>query len=233
MTFLDKILHASHQHREDTTFRSYTESRGVSREEIDRVGIGYFPPEVWPPYFNGGKDEDVDAYLKWSGKGIRLRGKMVFPMRNAMGHVIGIQVRTPDHDQKDYSKFYLRRSKAEAVFFGIDVAMPHIWATRQIVICEGLFDYFPLYRVFPNAVCTGTANVSHKQIDFMKRFVSDVVVAFDSDWGGNDFYKKFEEHYSNDFLITRLSLHGTKDVSKMWEKFGDEAIKKMWTALKL
>jgi len=231
--FLEIILQKSQEHVSKDPAKGYLESRGVTQDEIDQIGLGYFPKEEWPPYFKAGASEDIDAYLKWSGKGHWLRGKLVFPMRNPSGHLVGIQTRSPDPDQKDYSKFYLKRSKVDAVFFGIDVAMPHIWQTREVFLCEGIFDFFPLHRVFPNSVCTGTANVSNKQIEFLRRFVSDVVVVFDTDWGGNEFFDKFNTHYKGEFdSIIRITPQG-KDISAMWAKMGDKGLRDKWMAGRL
>lgn len=196
-------------------------SRGVSDAQVRDIGIGYFPDGIWPPYMSG-ESEDLLSYLEWSSKGYRLRGKLVFPMRNPLGLLRGIQIRSPDPAQKDYSKFYLSRSKVDAIFFGIRPAMPTIWERREVYLCEGLFDYFPLQRAFPNTVCTGTANVSKRQIEFLCRFVDHVYVVFDSDWGGNQFWKRFERDYGSEFKsVQRIEVRG-KDVSDMWLAMGEK-----------
>ena len=201
----------------------YLAARGVSREQIEKIGIGYFPEDVWPPYVKN-DSEDSEAYHKWSSKGYRLRGKLVFPMRNGAGMLRGLQIRSPHKEQKDYSKFYLERAKVDAVFFGAEMALPTIWSRREVYLCEGLFDYFPLQRIFPNTLCTGTANVSNRQIEFLCRFVDDVHVVFDMDWGGNQFWKKFNEMHGDEFKsLHRITLKG-KDVSEMWEAVGDETL---------
>lgn len=193
----------------------------MSAQQIQEIGIGYFPEGTWPPYMTG-TDEDTQSYLQWSSKGYRLRGKLVFPMRNALGMLRGIQIRSPDPHKKDYSKFYIERSKVDAIFFGVNPAIEEIWKKREVYICEGLFDYFPLQRAFPNTLCTGTANVSKRQLEFLCRFVDHVCVVFDSDWGGNQFWKRFERDYGSEFKTTqRLEIRG-KDVSDMWSSMGEE-----------
>jgi len=159
-----------------------------------------------------------------------MRGKLVFPMRNPLGVLRGIQIRSPDRDKKDYSKFYLKRSKVDAVFFGAELAMESVWETKRIFLCEGLFDYFPLQRIFSNTVCTGTANVSNRQIQFLERMVQDITVVFDMDWGGNEFWTKFQRDHSSKFRsLTRLELRGGKDVSDMWAALGQEVLEERLT----
>jgi DNA primase len=117
----------------------------------------------------------------------------------------------------------------DAIFFGAELAMPRIWDTREVYICEGLFDYFPLQRIFPNTICTGTANVSKRQIAFLTRFVDHVNVVFDMDWGGNHFWQRFEGEYKDSFKsLRRIELRG-KDVSEVWESIGDDGLNELLT----
>lgn len=218
-------MRAAQSHIQDPIAQNYLKSRGVSPKQIQEAGIGYFPEDKWPPYLKG-SDEDTLSYMEWSSKGYRLRGKLVFPMHNATGLLRGIQIRSPDPQQKDYSKFYIGRSRVDAIFFGTPQAMPHIWEKREVYLCEGLFDYFPLQRAFPNTLCTGTANVSRRQIDFLLRYVDSVYVVFDADWGGNQFWKRFERDHGAEFeSIQRIQVRG-KDVSDMWVALGEERFQK-------
>ena len=212
---------AAQKNIQDPKALNYLRSRGVSDSQVAGLGLGYFPEETWPPYLKG-SDIDTQSYLQWSSKGFRLRGKLVFPMRNAVGLLRGIQIRSPDKYKKDYSKFYLDRSKVDAIFFGTKMAMPYIWERKEVYLCEGLFDYFPLQRAFPNTLCTGTANVSQKQIEFLLRYVDHVYIAFDSDWGGNEFWKRFERDHGSEFKsLQRIEIRG-KDISDMWASLGED-----------
>lgn len=226
MTILDRILKAAQTNIREPRALDYLRERGVSGQQIEDIGIGYFPEESWPPYLKG-TDEDTQSYLEWSSKGYRLRGKLVFPMRNAMGILRGIQIRSPDPHKKDYSKFYLGRSKVDAIFFGTRLAMPYIWEKREVYLCEGLFDFFPLQRAFPNTLCTGTANVSHRQVEFLLRFIDHVYVAFDSDWGGNEFWKRFNKDHGSEFKsLQRIEIRN-KDISDMWSALGEKRFQKI------
>lgn len=228
-TFLDVILAHAQGHVGDPRAAAYLARRGASPAQVQALGIGYVPEDAWPPYV-GGASEDEEAYREWSGKGARLKGKVVFPMHNALGHVRGIQIRSPDPDKKDYTKYYLGRSKVDALFFGTPLAMPTIWARREVYLCEGIFDFFPLQRAFPNTLCTGTANVSARQIEFLHRFVDSVYVVFDTDWGGKEFYRRFQDVHGHAFRnVQRIDVRG-KDVSEMWERFGEDKFREMMMA---
>jgi len=226
--FLDQILEVSRTHLDHPKAVGYLSKRGVPMEQARALGLGYFPEHIWPPKV-AGDSEDVQRWQDWSRKGWRLKNKIVFPITNASGMVRGLQVRSPDPDVKDYSKFYLNQSGVDALFFGTHLAMPSIWKTREVYLCEGLFDLPPLMRVFPNALCTGTANVSVKQIEFLRRYVDTVCVVFDTDWGGDRFWREFQEKHGSSFdRIWRLVLPA-KDPGELWERLGEEAFRQELT----
>lgn len=221
MSFLDTILAQAQTHLDHPEASSYLQARGVPLEQARQLGIGYFPKDVWPPRVAG---EGVDAvrWVEWSSNGYRLKGKLIFPITNALGKVRGLQLRSPDPAVKDYSKFYLEKSGIDAIFFGTHLVMPHIWSTRTVYLCEGLFDLPPLLRVFPNTLCAGTANVSRNQIEFLRRYVDTVIVAFDTDWGGERFWREFKEKHGKDFAyLARMKLPA-KDPSELWARLGEE-----------
>jgi len=219
------VLEAGRKHLEADVAVSYLSRRGVPLEQARELGLGYFPESVWPPRINGQTD-DALAWSEWSRNGWRLKGKLVFPVTNATGRVRGLQVRSPDPERKDYSKFYLTKSGVDALFFGTDVAMPHIWRTREVYLCEGLFDLPPLMRVFPNALCAGTANVSVRQFEFLHRYVDRVCVVFDTDWGGDRFWQTFQQEHAQAFdHVWRMKLPA-KDPGELWERLGEEGFRR-------
>lgn len=221
MNFLEKIHQESLKNARDPKALTYLQSRGVTESQIDMFGIGYFSDETWPPYMELASP-DFQAYLNWSRRGWKLRGKLIFPMRNALGTLKGIQVRSPDPEKKDYSKFYLESSDIDAVFFGTKEAMPLIWESKEVYLCEGMLDFFPLQRVFPNTLSTGTANVSANQIKFLKRFVSKINVVFDMDKYGDAFFDKFDRLHGRDFELVRKITYLGNDISDYWKDVGED-----------
>lgn len=204
----------------------YLAARGVYEQQVYDLRLGYVPEDKWPPFVDPNKATEEEAYyLDKSKKGFKLKGKILFPMTNAMGTLRGLQVRSPDTEVKDYWKFYDLHSDIDALFFGLDVAMPHIWATQEIVLVEGIFDLFPVQRIFPNAVCVGTARISDLQLKFLKRHVKYVRFMFDNDEFGEGAYNKFYREHARDFhSVQNLSYLG-KDPSESWSRLGEEKFK--------
>lgn len=230
--YLNRIIrHANEKLKTSHEALRYLRDRGVSKEQLDTLQLGYIPPEEWPPYVDPEEaTEDEALYLKRSGKGYKLRGKLLFPMTNAMGMVRGFQIRTPSREVKDYWKFYSSRSGIDGLFFGTASAMPYIWDTKEVVLVEGIFDLFPVRRVFPNSICTGTAKVSQEQMTFLSRYVNVVKVMFDNDEYGERFFDSFYRDFQDKFhAIERLRYAG-KDPSDSWQRLGEVGFKSQFNS---
>lgn len=227
MGYLDAIFEKAQGHLvENEKALRYLISRGVSKEQVLELGLGYIPEEEWPPFIKE-KDASPEELFYWdrSRKGSRLKGKLLFPMTNAMGAIRGFQIRTPDTEVKDYWKFYDLHADIDGLFFGTKPAMKSIWEKREVVLVEGIFDIFPVQRVFPNTISTGTANLSANQIEFLLRYVDRVLVMFDNDSFGDDFWNHFSKHHRRDFQdLTKISYSG-KDPSESWKALGEARFK--------
>lgn len=202
---------------------AYLKERNVSLSQIQEFELGYIPEDKWPPYIDASKatTEEID-YLDKTYKGARLKGKLIFPMSNALGIYSGFQIRSPKKDVKDYWKYYSPRSGIDALFFGTKQAMKHVWETEEVYLVEGLFDLFPVQRKFPNVLCTGTANVSEDQMTFLSRYVKVINVMFDNDEQGERFFETLYKNHKEDFLqINKIPYLG-KDPSDSYQRLGSQ-----------
>lgn len=200
-------------------------SRGVSDAQIRDFKIGYLNKGL--PTLEGAGVED---FLKWyKGNGKKVWDVFVFPLTNALGQVKGVQFRHVEREARGYTDYYL--GKDEPAFFGLAQAMPYVWQTQTLVLVEGVFDFFPVHRVFPNSMSTMTAAVSSNFSRFLKRNVREVWLCYDRDTAGRDGAHDFLEAYRTDYERVRvgqlpalLMPNGkrTKDPSDLWELLGDE-----------
>lgn len=228
--YLDRIfLEGSRHLAKSKKAQAYLDSRGVSPQQVKDLNLGYIPEDEWPPYVDPEKATDEELhYWERSGRGVKLKGKLLFPMTNAMGLKKAFQVRTPDPKIKDYWKLYTLRAGIDALFFGTNVAMPHIWKTREVYLVEGIFDLFPMQRVFPNTLCCGTATLNPEQMTFLERYVDRVHVAFDHDEQGEKFFEKFYRKYRREFDLIEKVSYGGSDPSDSWERLGEEKFRKQF-----
>lgn len=218
---LNHIFQKAQQHVFDGKAYQYLKRRGVADDQIESLGIGFIPESEWPPYVDTEKaSSDELHYWEKSNKGSRLKGKLLFPLTNALGSVRALQARTPDEDTKDYWKYYLPKAEVDAVFYGTSVAMQHIWESRSVVLVEGIFDLPPVQRVFPNTICLGTATVTERQMKFLKRYVDSVKIMADNDKQGRKFFSRFYQDQKLNFKSIEKVQYSGEDPADSWARLG-------------
>jgi len=229
MGWLEDLL--GHAHRQLTGNARYAlYERGVSDEQIEEFGLGCLdglPPSLEVP----------PALSKWAKDG-RLAGVAVFPLTNILGQVRGIQIRSLDRGTKNYQEFML--AKEEPILFGLGQAAPHMLATGQACLVEGVYDLFPIQRHVPFSVATLTAGVSKKLVRTLRRLVHVVWTVYDADAPGQEATEAFVKYHSRVFdirpvLVPRLRRpDGTviKDPGDLWELTGDSGVGKLIRPLK-
>jgi DNA primase len=96
----------------------------------------------------------------------RFRGRLIFPVRDLAGDIIGFGGRIlPGLDYGDFEppKYYNSPEtplyKKTRVLYGIHEARPHVVRAEEVLICEGYTDVMALHQAgYGNAVATcGTA----------------------------------------------------------------------------
>jgi DNA primase len=181
--------------------REYLKSRGFGREEADAFELG-FAPNRW---------DDISRQLTAQGlpaadlvtTGIaarndrgglrdRFRGRLIFPIHDPGGDVIGFGGRvlpTIDYGGFDPPK-YLNSAetplyKKTQVLYGIRQARPEIVRAESVLVCEGYTDVMALHQAgFGNAVATCGTAVGVEHLRIVARYVRRVVLAFDGDEAG-------------------------------------------------
>jgi DNA primase len=180
--------------------RDYLAKRGVSAEAVKLFRIGY-APEVWDDTVNWAKSkgfelpdvekaglvirkEETDRYYD------RFRGRLMFPICDEQGRVIGFSGRVLSGDEKTAK--YVNSPETpiftkSKVFFGLDKSKRAILDAGHAIVCEGQLDLIACFMAgVKNIVAPqGTAFTSdHARI--IKRYVNEVVLCFDSDNAGQN-----------------------------------------------
>ncbi|MCX8009106.1 MAG: DNA primase [Patescibacteria group bacterium] len=177
--------------------RTYLSKRGVSNAVIKTFGLGY-SANSWDGLLKflkkKGYDEKIleDAGLIISsprGGYDRFRGRVMFPLRNHRGQILGFSGRLLDSSVKEAkyinSPETLMYKKSEMVF-GLDIAKSAIQKEQKVILMEGEFDVLSSFQSgIPNAVAIkGTALTEH-QVFLLKRFAKKMVLALDADVAGD------------------------------------------------
>lgn len=175
---------------------AYLEGRGLSRESIDVFELG-FAPDGWDGLLKhaltkGVRDDDLLALglIVENERGRRydrFRNRVMFPIRDALGRLIGFAGRVLD----DQLPKYLNSPESELfhkseVLYGLDRARGAIRQSGEVIVVEGYMDVIALHQCgFPNAVAALGASLTAEQAEALARLdARTVYLAFDADEAG-------------------------------------------------
>ena len=175
--------------------RDYVRGRGYDREIVEQFGLGYAPSgwDTLSRYLHQqGFSERVilEAGLaKRNQKGRlydHIRGRLIFPIRNASGAVVGFGGRALGDEQPKYlntpeTPLY----KKGELLYGLDMARSEISRAGRAVVVEGYTDVIAFHLAdFPAAVATCGTALGKQHLELLGRFANTVVLAFDADAAG-------------------------------------------------
>ena len=177
----------------------YLRSRGLTGEIALRFGLGYAPDgwqnleAVFPDYRN---DALVEAGLvivseKTDAQGEarrydRFRERIMFPIRNVRGQVIGFGGRVLDGGEPKYlnspeTPLFNKGSE----LYGLFEARLAIREKRFVLVVEGYMDVVALAQLgFPNAVATLGTACTPIHVQKLMRQTDTVIFSFDGDAAG-------------------------------------------------
>ncbi|CAN5806185.1 DNA primase [soil metagenome] len=175
--------------------REYLRQRGVSDEMIEQFGLG-LAPDGWDFLVRQlsarGADPEAaaDAGLLQrrdsGGYYDRFRDRIIFPIQEPSGQVVGFGGRAFGDEQPKYlntpqSPIFDKSS----LLYGLAFARDAIREENQVVIVEGYMDVIAAHQFgFNNVVgAMGTA-LTESQVDPVKRLTKRVVLALDADTAG-------------------------------------------------
>ncbi|HET6152151.1 MAG TPA: DNA primase [Marmoricola sp.] len=184
--------------------RQFLDTRGFDKDAAEHFGVGFSPRsgEDLTKYLRGmgfTDDELVTSGLSGrSDRGLydRFRGRLMWPIRDASGDVVGFGARRIFDDDRIAAK-YLNTSetpiyKKSQVLYGIDLARREIARASQAVIVEGYTDVMACHLAgVKTAVATcGTAfgddhsRVIRRLLQDHDEFRGEVIFTFDGDEAG-------------------------------------------------
>ncbi|RMF04405.1 MAG: DNA primase [Chloroflexi bacterium] len=118
----------------------------------------------------------------------RFRNRLIIPIRDARGRVIGFGARALAADQMPK---YLNSPQSvlfdkSATLYGLDLAKKHIRQVDRVVIVEGYMDVIQAHQHGAQNVVAqmGTA-LTEQQLKILKRTTGNFVLALDADTAGN------------------------------------------------
>jgi len=171
----------------------YLKGRGIVGPTAARFALGY-APDAWQPLRSAipGYDDPklVEAGLVIVGEEgrryDRFRGRLMFPIRNRRGAVIGFGARTLGAGEPKYLN-----SPETPVFhkgqelYGLYEAQEAIRRRGRAIVCEGYLDVIQLAQAgFGESVAALGTAVTAQHVSTLWRLTDHVVFAFDGDDAG-------------------------------------------------
>jgi len=118
----------------------------------------------------------------------RFRGRIVFPIWNHLGQVVGFTGRILD-DQKNFAKYLNTAQTAlfnkSNLIYGLLQAKEAIRQTQQIILVEGQMDVLKAHQNnYKNVVASSGTALTTDHLRILKRYSDNLVICFDNDLAG-------------------------------------------------
>ena len=219
---------------------NYALGRGMNKYILTTFGVG-FAPDTWDSLTNAMKAKGyTEEELKESGLVTvsqkngrifdRFRGRLMFPIIDVRGNVIGFGGRIIKND-KDTAKYL--NSPETLIFnkrknlFGLNLAkktkMPYF------ILVEGNIDVVALHQYgFDNAVASLGTSLTEDQAALLSRYTEQVVLIYDGDSAGQRATQRaipILEKAGIDVKV--MQLRDAKDPDEYLKKFGADRFKNL------
>ncbi|WP_129718348.1 DNA primase [Pedobacter sp. SYP-B3415] len=176
---------------------SYFRERGFREDVIRKFELGY-SPDVWDALTQKALNEGyAQQYLEATGLSIkndkgrvydRFRGRVMFPIHNFTGRVIGFGGRTlkteksvPKYVNSPESDIYHKSN----VLYGLFQAKKAIRDADNCYLVEGYADVLSVHQAgVENVVASSGTSLTTEQIRLISRFTENVTILYDGDPAG-------------------------------------------------
>jgi len=175
--------------------RAYLASRGMSEAVAERFHLGLASEGAPSLRAAAARAGISDRQLKAADlirPGERadfydtFRSRIIFPIRDATGRVVGFGGRTLVDDRAKYLNTRQNElfDKGRGLY-GIDLAREAIAKGRRAVLVEGYTDCIAAHQAgFVETVATLGTAMTEAQVDLLRRYGDEIVLLFDSDEAG-------------------------------------------------
>lgn len=179
--------------------RQYLAKRGVDDLTADLFKLGY-APDSWSALSDALQKKGVTASelvlaglcaKREKGEGVydRFRHRVMFPIADVHGNIVGFTGRILSDDKKEAKYVNTPETqiyKKSAVLYGLDKAKGPIRQENLAVIVEGNMDVVGSHQFnVENVVASSGTALTSDQLSLLKRFTTNLAIAFDQDAAGN------------------------------------------------
>ncbi len=207
----------------------YAQKRGMAKGTLTRFGIG-FAPNNWDSLCKAVKakgytdEELLDAGLALKKNDSiydRFRNRLMFPIIDVRGNVIGFGGRVMDDTKPKYlnspeSEIFNKRKN----LFALNVAKKS--KLGYLILVEGYMDAIALHQYgFDCAVASLGTSLTEEHATLLSRYTEQVVLIYDGDEAGQNATKRAIPMLEKAGLQVKvLQMRDAKDPDEFLKKFG-------------
>lgn len=173
--------------------QDYLAKRGVSRELAEAFWLGLTPEGAsWLDRAGISERDALAAGLMWEAdgkKGFRFRQRIMVPVHDARGRIVGFGGRVGPGAPKDLAK-YINSPDSEIfdkgrLLFNLHRAAPAVRAAKRVLVVEGYFDVIALAGVgIAEAVAPMGTALTEAQLERLWQLTRAPILMFDGDAAG-------------------------------------------------
>lgn len=210
---------------------AYAQKRGMTKSTLTKFGIG-FAPDSWNGLINtahakGYTDQELrEAGLVSEKNGRiydRFRNRLMFPIIDVRGNVIGFGGRVMDDSKPKYlntpeTLIFNKRKN----LFGLNLAKKS--KLGYLMLVEGNIDVIALHQYgFDCAVASLGTSLTEEQTTLLARYTEQVVLIYDGDAAGKDATARAIPMLERAGLRVKvLQMKDAKDPDEFLNKFGPD-----------
>ena len=216
---------------------AYLQRRGLSRGTLTRFGLG-FAPDRWDALIQElaqqgyDKRDLLDAGLAVNNKDGRIydrfRNRVMFPIIDVRGNVIGFGGRVMDDSTPKYlnSPDTPVYNKSRNVF-ALNVAKKS--KAGRVILTEGYMDTIALHQAgFDNAVASLGTSLTEEHAQLLSRYFKDAIISYDGDGAGVAAAQRAIPILEKAGLKVRvLRVTGAKDPDEFIKAYGRDAFARL------
>ena len=229
--------------------RDFLTKRGFDRDAAKNFNVGYAPDE-WDGLYKqlkgqGFTDEELTlaGLIKEGSKGPidRYRNRLIWPVKDISGDVVGFGARKLAADDVDQGPKYLNSPetpiyKKNQILYGLDMAKKEISKNRQVVIVEGYTDVMAAHLAgVTTAVATCGTAFGDEHIRIIRRLLMDadafrgeVIFTFDGDAAGQKAALRAFEDDQKFVAQTYVAVEPNgMDPCELRQAHGDDAVRNL------
>ncbi len=222
--------------------RDYLLKRGVSDEAQKLFRLGY-APDAWDDTVNWAKSKGHEFFVVEQGGLIirkegsdryydRFRGRLIFPICDEQGRVIGFSGRILSGDEKTAK--YVNSPETPIftkgkVFFGLDKSKRPLLDAHSAIVCEGQLDLIACFMAgVQNVVAPQGTALTNDHARILKRYVDEVVLCFDSDNAGqNAAVRSLDSLLASGLAVRVATVPAPHDPDSFIKAFGGAAFREL------